>query len=90
MLDGIAISAYPNPSPGIINFTFKVDASSNAKLDIMSMSGTLVARVFEGYVDSSMDKTVTYDSKLPQGIYYYRLTTEGKVLYGKIVIERTY
>jgi hypothetical protein len=54
------------------------------------MEGKLISRVFEGYVDGSMYKTVTYDSRLPQGIYFYRLSTANGIKYGKIVITRTY
>ncbi|MCX6226301.1 MAG: T9SS type A sorting domain-containing protein, partial [Bacteroidia bacterium] len=87
---GVEIMAYPNPSPGMVNFTVKVDEGSKTTLDILSMNGTLVYRVFEGYVNSSMVKTINYDSKLPQGIYLYRLKTSNQILYGKIVITRTY
>jgi len=87
---GAEIIAYPNPSPGMVNFKFKMDVSSMTTLDIVSMNGALVSRVFEGFVDSSMYQIVNYDSKLPQGIYYYRLRTSKQVLSGKIVITKTY
>jgi hypothetical protein len=87
---GATIAAYPNPSPGIVNFKIKVDESSMATLDILSVNGTLACRVYEGYIDSSMGTVINYDSKLPQGIYFYRLKTSTRVLYGKIVIASIY
>jgi hypothetical protein len=87
---GATITAYPNPSAGIVNFKIKVDESSIATLDILAMNGTLVCRVYEGYIDSYQGKVINYDSKLPQGIYYYRLKTSTRILYGKIVIASTF
>jgi|GEM_PF-6171008 len=88
--NGASLAAYPNPSPGIINFKIKVDTGSMASLDILSMNGTLVSKVFEGYMDPSTDTNINYDSKLPRGIYFYRLKTSTQIIYGKIVIVRTY
>jgi len=83
------VIAYPNPSSGMISFRFNVEASSNTTLDLLSVNGTLVSRVFEGFVSASQNKTITYDSRLPQGIYFYKLQTSGSVKYGKIVITKT-
>ena len=87
---GISISAYPNPSPGIVNFLIAVDRSSMVTLDILSMEGKHVSRVFEGYLLNTAAKTINYDSKLPQGIYFYRLSSHDGVAWGKVVITSTY
>jgi hypothetical protein len=86
---GTAITAYPNPSPGAVSFKFSVEVSSYTTLDIVSMNGAMVSRVFDGYVDRSADKTIGYTGRLPQGIYFYRLNTAGRILHGKIVITGT-
>ena len=84
-----SIIAYPNPSAGMVNFKVNIDESSVATLEIVSINGTIVARVFDDYVDSSIPKIINFDSKLPQGIYFYRLKTSEQVLSGKIVIAGT-
>jgi hypothetical protein len=86
----IRIVAYPNPSPGILNFSFKVDLSTRVTLDLLSVNGSVISRIFEGYADQNAETTVTYDSKLPQGVYYYRLQTSDRVLFGKLVIAGGY
>jgi hypothetical protein len=80
------LTVYPNPTSGLINFTFNVARGSMTTLDILSVNGELVTRVFEGYVDASTGKTITYDSNLPQGIYFYRLKTSEGVKNGKIIV----
>jgi hypothetical protein len=50
----------------------------------------VISRIFEGYADQNAETTVTYDSKLPQGVYYYRLQTSDRVLFGKLVIAGGY
>ena len=87
---GVEIMAYPNPSPGMVNFSLKLDESSKTTLDILTMNGTLVDRVFDGFIDHSMAKIIHYDSKLPQGVYLYLLKTTKQILYGKIVITKEY
>ncbi len=87
---GISIRAYPNPSPGMVNFMIGVDRSSMITLDILSMEGKMVSRLFEGYILNTAPKTIHYDSKLPQGIYFYRLCSSDGVAWGKIVITATY
>lgn len=86
---GAAITAYPNPSPGAVSFKFNAEVSSYTTLDIVSMNGTVVSRVYEGYVDRSGDQTIGYSGRLPQGIYFYRLNTAGRILHGKLVITGT-
>jgi hypothetical protein len=86
----VRITAYPNPSSGVVNFKFKVDVSSKVTLDILSSTGALVSRVYEGYADSMLLKTITWDSRLPQGIYWYKLSTQLGIKYGKIVITKTF
>jgi hypothetical protein len=85
-----SLTVYPNPSSGRINFTFSISESSRVTLDILSMNGSLITRVFEGQVDKSVEKTINYDSQLPQGVYFYQLKTAQGVKYGKIVIARTF
>jgi hypothetical protein len=80
------VTAYPNPSSGLVSFRFTTSESSKVILDVLSMNGTLVSRVFEGYVAGSVENTIRYDSNLPQGIYFYRLQSSTDVLYGKLVV----
>jgi hypothetical protein len=88
--NGAEVIAYPNPSAGDINFKISVTAGTKVTLDVVSMNGGQVNRVFDGFVDAATGRTIRYDSKLPQGIYFYRLTTSIGVRCGKIVINRTY
>ena len=87
---GASITAYPNPSRGIVNFKIAVDEGSMATLDLLAMNGTVISRVFEGYIGASTGSIIHYDSRLPQGIYLYRLKTSTHILYGKIVIAISY
>ena len=80
-----AVSCYPNPTSGIVDFRFSILDSRLVSMKIYNAQGREVATVLDGRV--SGDQVVRWDATaLPAGVYYYRLMTDDQRLTtGKIV-----
>jgi hypothetical protein len=84
-----AVKAYPNPSNGIVNFTFALPESGNATLELFNVNGQRVGSVFNSETNADIANTVTFDmSSLPNGIYISKLTTEDGVTTGKVMLSK--
>ena len=76
-------SAYPNPFNDMIHFEWRA-AHEKMNLDIIDQYGNVVmnstqpARSLDGFYLNLAS------SSLPKGMYYYRLTIDGKTYHGKI------
>ncbi len=91
VIAGVAsISAYPNPFSNSTNISFTLPADDQAVIEIIPLKGERVAVLFNGAVAANTAMTVEFDSKeLADGIYFYKLTTEGGVVKnGKLVLQR--
>jgi hypothetical protein len=86
--DQIMISVYPNPSTGTVNFKFSITEPSPVTLDIYSITGVLVERIFNENVESGNDNLVTFNNKLPEGVYFYRLKIGNSTKSGKFIISQ--
>lgn len=78
-----AVSAYPNPFSETIQFEWK-GTDDNVDLLIIDQYGNTVSRhtTAAGRAD---DYYITVESSsLPHGMYYYRLTVDGRTFNGKI------
>jgi M6 family metalloprotease-like protein len=80
-----SVQVYPNPSSGNITFEFQLDESSEATLDIYSVSGRMISRVYEGMAEGGELKTIHYNEMLPEGVYFYILRTDKTVKTGKFI-----
>jgi photosystem II stability/assembly factor-like uncharacterized protein len=82
-----AVSCYPNPTSGIVEFRFSIFDFLWLSLKIYDVTGKEVAVVLDGRWPG--DQVVRWDAgALPAGVYYYRLTTNDQRLTttsGKIV-----
>ncbi len=80
-----AVSAYPNPTSGIVDFRWSIVDGRWGSLKVYNAQGQEVATVLDGKWPG--DQVVRWDaSNLPAGIYYYRLQTANcELLTGKIV-----
>jgi hypothetical protein len=80
-----AVSCYPNPTSGIVDFRFSMVDFRGVSLKVYDAHGREVAKVQDGRWPG--DQVVRWDAgAMPAGIYYYRLTTDDQRLTtGKIV-----
>ena len=81
------LTVSPNPSSGPVTFGFRIGENAHVNLEIYSMTGARVARVFEGDVEGGISQTVLYEQYLPTGIYVCVLQYNGKILTTKLAVR---
>jgi len=82
------LKAYPNPSNGPVIFEFRIGVNAKATLDLTSMSGQLIDRLFDANVEAGTPQNVFYDKSLAPGVYLYILRWNNQVLTGKLIVTR--
>lgn len=81
------VVAWPNPAKTDLNFTFNVVETGEATLELYNTNGQLVAKLFGGQASGDQDNVVKFDaSKLANGLYISRLTTQDGTVTGKVMI----
>jgi hypothetical protein len=79
------IEIYPNPTGGIVNCQLSTVNCQYVSLKLYDIHGREVAIVFEGNLPAGQHTMQFNASKMPAGIYIYRLTANGKRQTGKLV-----
>ena len=80
------LSVYPNPTLGSVTFKFRINENARVKLDIYTVNGLLIARVFDGDAEAGIAKSVKFDQPLYTGIYPCVLRWNQKMITVKLVI----
>lgn len=88
--DEMSFRVYPNPFQDIAILEFTLPNEDHAKVEILSISGEIVAVPFDYDVFANHLNTVKIEGKdLPNGMYFYRVTTNNGVAKdGKILLQR--
>ncbi|MGB5370259.1 MAG: T9SS type A sorting domain-containing protein, partial [Flavobacteriaceae bacterium] len=87
--DYTSVIAYPNPFADWVEFKFNVAASTDVKLEIVTLSGQKVATLYNGTAKEGKEYQVALDSEsLPSGLYIYRFETGGYVVSKILVLKR--
>jgi Secretion system C-terminal sorting domain len=82
------LKVYPNPTKGHSTFEFKIDQKGNAKLDLYSIGGQLIDRIFDAEVEAGVKQTVLFDQTLPSGIYLCTLRWNEQMITVKLVVNK--
>ncbi|MBD3169801.1 MAG: T9SS type A sorting domain-containing protein [candidate division Zixibacteria bacterium] len=70
--------AYPNPFNAEVTIPFTLTSAGHVELKVYNLSGQLVETLADSHFDSG-NQYVTWDaSGLTSGIYFYKLSTDGK------------
>jgi hypothetical protein len=85
-----SLQVYPNPTPGPVTFKFIVEESSNATINILSATGQVVQRAWDGYVKGGEYQYVELDNKLATGLYFVQLRTGSQIKTLRLVVSNTY
>ncbi len=80
------LKAYPNPTSGSVTFEFRVNANARVKIDIFSISGLHISRIFDSDIEAGIRHTVFFDQTLPSGIYPCVMSWNGKMITVKLVV----
>jgi hypothetical protein len=76
---------FPNPFNAETVIPLELPQRSNVKLEIFNVKGQLLGLPFEHVYDAGWPKIRWNASRLPSGIYFYRITAEGLERGGKFV-----
>jgi hypothetical protein len=79
---------YPNPFADITSFTFKLGEATHVSLAVYDAMGREVAVVTDADFDRGVYSAVLHSGSLPNGLYFYRLTTGAGVIQRKMMLVR--
>jgi hypothetical protein len=82
------LKVYPNPASGPVTFEFQVNEDAKATLDILSMTGQRIARIFNAEAQAGITHTVIYSEQLSAGVYLYILRWKDQTITGKLIIKK--
>ena len=77
---------YPNPTMGRATFEFHINENAKVALDIFSVGGQHIARIYHADTEAGIRHTVFFDQTLPSGIYPCVMSWNGKMITVKLVI----
>jgi hypothetical protein len=83
------LTTYPNPMKTVATVQVNPTATEDATIDLYSVQGTLVKRLFKGRVEAGVAKNVSLTSLgLKNGVYMVRYTTQSQVLSNKVILTK--
>ncbi len=84
----LAISSTPNPSKGIVEFTFYLPKFGLAKLEIFSTNGEKISTIFNSTFENGVHKVVSDLSNLSSGNYTSVLTIGNEKVIENITVVK--
>ncbi len=86
--EGFLKQNYPNPFSNVTNITFYIENEGKAEINVYNIAGKKVATVVN-QVYTPGTYTVQFNaSKLPSGLYFYTMRTNGRVATRKMTIQK--
>ena len=84
---------YPNPFNPETTITFDMSKTANANLSVYNVKGQLVKTLHNGIANFGKNTVVwngtdNNGNKVTSGLYFYRLSTEGKVETRKMMLMK--
>jgi len=79
------ISVYPNPSQVQVNFRFTPENGDKTMIDILTLTGQHLYRVYEGNAEQGMEQNIQFTKPLNEGLYIYKLTNGQVVKTGRLI-----
>jgi hypothetical protein len=84
------LTAYPNPTSGPLTIKLILSESSNTTIDIISSTGQVVQRAWNGFVKGGEYKYVELESNLAKGLYFIQMRTMSEIKTVRLVVSNTY
>jgi outer membrane protein assembly factor BamB len=79
---------YPNPFNASTNVNFSITTGGNVELTVYNLMGQKVVTLVDGYLPEGVHSINWNASGQPSGIYYARLTHNGKTGYHKMTLVK--
>ncbi|HZF99906.1 MAG TPA: GEVED domain-containing protein, partial [Chitinophagales bacterium] len=87
--NGITVSAYPNPFTRTTTLRFTLGETTDATLDVYSVTGQRVATLFDGQANGGQTYEARFDAgQLAPGMYLCKLTTANNAATHKVVLMK--
>ncbi len=80
------LNVYPNPTVNNATFEFQIGDDANVKVDIYSMTGQQMARIFDAQVERGITHTAYLRQSLPSGLYSCVMRWGSKMLTKKLIV----
>ncbi len=80
------LKCYPNPVDKAVTISFKIDKPANVNLSIYDISGRLIETFINGKQETGKYQ-IEWTPKVSSGTYFYKLTSDLKVMSGKLIIQ---
>jgi hypothetical protein len=91
LADPFRVNVYPNPGHDNTTLSFKLAEQENVKLEIMDLNGRRVKTLVDQELPAGLH-TISWDllsnnhTRVQNGIYFYKLTTERVSINGRIIV----
>jgi subtilisin family serine protease len=77
---------YPNPFNPTTAISYQLSAFSHVSLNIYDISGRLISELVDGMQEAGAHQATFDGSSISSGVYLYRLTADGEVATGKLLL----
>lgn len=81
-------SVNPNPFNPVTAINFELQTASHVSLRVYEASGRVVEQLVDGWMEAGIHQAIFDGSKLPSGVYLYRLEAESRITTGKMVLTK--
>lgn len=85
---GVTVQHYPDPSAGIVNFTYTLSNASSVQLRVFDLVGREMALVVDRFLSAGRHEVAFDTSSLPVGLYIYRLEAGTHRASGTVTLVR--
>jgi hypothetical protein len=83
------VNVFPNPFRDQFSVEFSLEESAYVTLEVYNLSGEKIAVLFNGYVQANEVQSISMNTiNLPDGIYFYRMTSDGNIYMDKLIRVR--
>ncbi len=84
-INAFKLLAYPNPVSNEARIHFTTERPSHVVIQLLTPLGEVITTLLEGDVDAGDHAVLLDASKLPSGVWFYRLTADGESITEKFV-----
>ncbi|NCA21123.1 MAG: T9SS C-terminal target domain-containing protein, partial [Crocinitomicaceae bacterium] len=82
------LNAYPNPFNDITVIEYQLENNANVQLEVYDFLGNKVAELVNTNLGAGIYKTIFKAGDLPGGVYFNRLTVNGRTITRKLVLVK--
>jgi hypothetical protein len=82
------LNAYPNPFSDVTVIEYQIENSGNVKMEVFDFMGNKVANLVDANLGAGIYKTIFKAGDLPGGVYFNRLTVNGRSQTRKLVLVK--